>query len=290
MDESWWDRTAAWWAKAERALTHIRDVGALAAAFEQSPAYEISHQVTGPGRVTATFHVLRPMPVQLLTTIGDVLHNLRSSLDSMAYELARRHLGDQMTDRQQGATQFPICKDRADFDNFLNDRRRRDLWGQHERDALRCVQPFALQDEAVEFGVKFDTSPEDEYRIHALARLGHMNNLDKHRRLPLLSWFVEILYMSGETSECTWIRAHPARTVLRDGDTIGEAAYPQDRPRPSLTGHVHLTLADDLGYAQDLVSSLESWHGYLTGWALPRMFAVADGNPPPMMIVSRQPQ
>jgi hypothetical protein len=41
VDDPWWDQTAAWWAKAERALTHIRDVGALAAAFEEAAAYEI---------------------------------------------------------------------------------------------------------------------------------------------------------------------------------------------------------------------------------------------------------
>jgi hypothetical protein len=227
------------------------------------------------------------MPAQLLTTIGDALHNLRSSLNCFAYELARRHLGDVMTAGQQRAVQFPLSLDRAGFDEFFDRRDQRGLFGERELAALRCVQPFALRDEAVEFGVEFATSPEDEYRIHALARLSHLN---KHRRLPLLAWFAEILYMTGDTNECTWIRAHPARTVLRDGDTIGEAAYPQDRPKPSVTAHVQLALAENLGYVQGLVSSLESWHGYLTGWALPRMFAVADGNPPPMMIVNRAPQ
>ncbi len=47
-------------------------------------AYGIRQEVLEPGRVRAAFHVLRPMPVQVPTTTGDVLHNLRSSLDSMA--------------------------------------------------------------------------------------------------------------------------------------------------------------------------------------------------------------
>ena len=289
MDESWWDCTAAWWAKAERALTHIQNVGEMAAAFEQSPAYQIRHEVPEPGRVLATFHVLKPMPVQLLTAIGDALHNLRSSLDSMAYELARRHLGDQMTERQQSATRFPICKDKADFDKFLNDGRRRDLWGEREQNTLRCVQPFALREEAGHFGVAFATPPEEEFRIHALARLSHLNNLDKHRRLPLLAWSAEIIYMTGDTNECMWVRASPVRSMLRDGDMVGEATYPPDRSSPSVAAEIKLALAEDFGYTQGLVSSLKNWHGYLTGWVLPRMFAVADGNPPPMMIVNRQP-
>jgi hypothetical protein len=163
------------------------------------------------------------------------------------------------------------------------------LWGEREQNALRCVQPFALREETGHFGVAFATSPEEEYRIHALARLSHLNNLDKHRHLPLLAWSAEVIYMTGETNECTWVRASSVRSVLRDGDMVGEATYPPDRSSPSVAAEIQLALAEDLGYTQGLGNSLENWHGYLTGWALPRMFAVADGNPPPMMIVNRQP-
>jgi hypothetical protein len=112
-------------------------------------------------------------------------------------------------------------------------------------------------------------------------------SVDKHRRLPFLAWSAETVYMIADTNQCTWIRAIPVRSVLRDGDIIGEATYPADRSSPSVAAEIQL--AEDLGYTQGLVSSLENWHRYLTGWALPRMFAVADGNPPPMMIVNREP-
>lgn len=69
-----------------------------------------------PGTVAFRLHVVRPVPAELSTAIGDALHNLRSSLDSVAYELARRHVGDGMTERQQKAVQFPICVDREEFD------------------------------------------------------------------------------------------------------------------------------------------------------------------------------
>jgi hypothetical protein len=107
-----------------------------------------------------------------------------------------------MTARQQETTQFPIKRTRAAFDGFVNHERRRDLWGQRERNALMCVQPFTLSEEAAEHGVSFGTSAEEEYRIHALARLSHLNNLDKHRRLPLLAWSADRLGSAGNVLIC----------------------------------------------------------------------------------------
>jgi hypothetical protein len=49
--------------------------------------------------------VPRKPPTELLTTIGDALHNLRSCLDSVAF--AMRHTGGTMTEKQQRAVQFP---------------------------------------------------------------------------------------------------------------------------------------------------------------------------------------
>jgi hypothetical protein len=63
-----------------------------------------------PGGAVFRFHVRQPVPVELVTTIGDAIHNMRSSLDSVAHELARQHAGSNMTERQERATQFPICK------------------------------------------------------------------------------------------------------------------------------------------------------------------------------------
>jgi len=72
MTDSWWDPSAAWWAKAARAQKHIQDIGALVATLERAAAYEIRREITDqPGRVAFRFHLLKPVPVQLLTTIGE---------------------------------------------------------------------------------------------------------------------------------------------------------------------------------------------------------------------------
>jgi hypothetical protein len=289
---SWRDPTAAWWAKADRAQQHIQDIGAMMAAFGQATAFEIRREPTDePGKVAFRLHVNDPVPVQLLTTIGDALHNMRSSLDSVAYELARRHLGDVMTDNQQGATQFPICLDRAQFDSFLSRRDQRDLYGEHERNALRCVQPFALREEAAAHGVTFATTPEEEYRIDVLARLSHVNNLDKHRRLPFLAWYVDFVYLTGEAPGFGWSLTRSKPAGLQHNDVIGYLTFPEgdSDPSPNLKIEMRLALADDLGYAGDFVGVLERWHSYLANWVLPRIFAVADGKPPPMFIGSPMP-
>src|SRR5215471_4796135 len=172
MSESWRDPTAAWWAKAARALKHIRDADSVASAYESAKPYEIRQEATDrPGEVAFRFRLLKPPPVELLTIIGDAIHNMRSSLDSVAFELARQQLGDTMTDRQERAAQFPIAQDRAEFDDFFDSHKfRRQMYGQRERDTMRCVQPFAIREEAAAYGVDWATSPEEEYRINELAR------------------------------------------------------------------------------------------------------------------------
>jgi hypothetical protein len=191
-----------------------------------------------------------------------------------------------MTDQQRGATKFPIYSERAEFDEFLARKNQRDLFGAHERDALRCAQPFALREEAAALGVALATSPADEYRINELARLKALNDLDKHRRLPLLAWYVDIPYFTQMVPECRLnVRMH---APVQDGDLIGHVIFQDGDPDPSqhLKIEMRMTLADDpSGYATDFLDSLTSWHAYLTGWILPRIFTVAEGNPPPIVIM-----
>ena len=288
MSESWRDPTAAWWAKAARALKHIRDADSVASAYESAKPYEIRREATDrPGEVAFRFRLLKPVPVELLTIIGDAIHNMRSSLDSVAFELARQQLRGTMTDRQERAAQFPIAQDRAEFDDFFDSHKfRRQMYGQRERDTMRCVQPFAIREEAAADGVDWATSPAEEYRINELARLNHLSNVDKHRRLPLLAWYLDLVYWTGDDPDITWRPAHQPFTAIADCNIIGYmTSRSGDRtcvPEPTI--ELQLALADDPGYPHDLMRVLERWHQYLVSWVLPRMFAVADGNPPPILI------
>lgn len=283
MDQSWRDPTAAWWAKAARASTHIRQVGSLVNDFELSRPYEVCRQNTeNPNEVAFRFKILRPVPTEILTVMGDAIHNMRSALDAVAYELARQYLNDKMTDKQQAITQFPICETGEEFDEFFaNHRHRRDMYGEKEKRALRCVQPFALREEAAALGVDFQTDPHIEFVSDELHRLHTLSTVDKHRRLPLLAWYLAINYWNSP--ECDWRFAQHPYAEFKDQALIGYlTGRSEEPPEADVTFDFKLSLADDPGFRQDFMSVLIRWHDYLVNWVIPRVFVVAEGNPPPI--------
>ncbi len=131
----------------------------MAAQYEMSGPYEIVAEPTGiVGQTAYRLGILRPISVELQTTAGDAFHNMRSCLDSVSYELAERYVGT-LTKKQQLAAGFPIRATRAEFEEFFRERKvRQDMYGPRERDALRCVRPFAIAEEAAEYGVEWATS------------------------------------------------------------------------------------------------------------------------------------
>lgn len=149
MDQSWRDPTAAWWAKLERANKHITEIHSMMKAFEESEAYTVRREGSDkPNVVAFRFKIVRPVPVQLLTAIGDAVHNMRSALDSVAFELARQHLQGSLTEKQEKAVEFPIYQTRSELEDFFERRNQRGLYGEHDKEAIGCVQPFAMREEA----------------------------------------------------------------------------------------------------------------------------------------------
>jgi hypothetical protein len=294
VDQSWRDPTAAWWAKLERANRHIKEISTMMSDFEESKAYAVRREGTEkPNVVAFRFTILRQVPVQLLTAIGDAVHNMRSALDSVAYELARQYLNDAMTDKQKGATQFPICEAGEDFDKFFaNHGIRREMYGEQEKKAMRCVQPFAMREEAGALGVEFQTDPHVEFSIDELHRLHSLSVVDKHRRLPLLTWYLEFSYWNDE--KCKWGYAQQPNDEFKDQATIGYLEGPgQGPPAAEVTFRFKLALVDDPassigpGFHDDFTRVLGRWHDYLRGWVIPRIFMVAEGNPPPIFIAGQ---
>jgi hypothetical protein len=156
FDQSWLDRTAAWWAKADRAHTHLLSLDRLAAEFRASEPYTVIPQPTDtPSRTEFRLHIHKPMPVEISTTIGDILHNLRSALDSLAYEIALRGPDRPMTSKEERACVFPVTETPERFDQFFDEaskheptRIRSALYGDRARAAFRSVQPFRIHEEA----------------------------------------------------------------------------------------------------------------------------------------------
>lgn len=97
--------------------------------------------------------------------IGDCLHNLRSALDNLVYELALAHIGiDRLTEDCARILEFPIFGDRE-----MNERECRNKIGCIHPDAqatIKCLQPH---------------NRGDEFASDPLWKLQQLNNIDKHR-------------------------------------------------------------------------------------------------------------
>ena len=152
----WWrDPASAWWAKVDRAKHHINALAADIDSFLGSTAYEVlAEPGEQPNETIYRLRMPRSIPVDFSTTIGDALHNLRSALDCAAYEMARRHVGRDLTEKEELACEFPIRDDPDNLNRFFSERGRQALYGPNERQAIRDVQPAWLHDEVARLVVR----------------------------------------------------------------------------------------------------------------------------------------
>lgn len=180
--------------------------------------------------------------------------------------------------RRERATQFPIERTGAKFDDFFKQGKQRDLYGKQERAALRCVQPFAPVEEAAEHDVQLTSSHD----VDPLYRLHKLSVPDKHRRRPMVSWFPNLVYWTVPAvgASYRWRPAVPAGSRFDDGAPVGYLSDPAgDAPPPVDVFHqILLVLSDDAPNGTDLGTTLDRWRGYLCGWVVPRVFYVAVGH------------
>ncbi|HZD00815.1 MAG TPA: hypothetical protein VFA46_11700 [Actinomycetes bacterium] len=103
-----------------------------------------------PGRLAYRLRFSRPVPVAISTTVGDVLHNLRAALESLAFEAARRSHGGTLTAEQEKQSTFPISKSPEALDAFFERKAKKGLlYDSRARAALRSAQPFVNLEEAI---------------------------------------------------------------------------------------------------------------------------------------------
>jgi len=108
-------------------------------------------------------------PEHLAIELGDVLYNLRSALDHLAFALAQKHSGP-LNQREAKEVQFPICHNKKEY--FRKERERR----------IGKISP-AAQTEIDGFQ---PYNAGDRYESHPLYLLNELNIIDKHRSLLLM--------------------------------------------------------------------------------------------------------
>lgn len=292
MDQRWADPEAPWRAKLRRAQAHVGEVRQRVSALQGMQPWSIEREPISLDGWAYRFRAHRPIPADLSAIVGDAVANMRAALDYIAYDLARHHVGT-MSDAEEAATAFPICRDKTAFDQFFTAGRkgalRARLYGDAERRALQSVQPFALTDEMRAVGVEPGTDAETDLLTDDAFVLNTLWNIDKHRRLPVLAWAIDgPVWFPGDVTGCRWTQPASEHAPLGEGTVLGELHGPPASDRPPLEPMftIDLVLTDDPSYPSPLGARLERLHQSLTGWVVPRIFIVADGNPPPILIAS----
>lgn len=148
-----------WQPKLERAKRHFVELETALASFFAMTPYKISTCRNDEGRLVYYLSDVADVPVELSLITGDVIQNLRSALDHLAYDLwvneaSGRGRGDKIY--------FPIDKDEASYN----------------RNKAGKTQGISAQSLAV-----IDSLHPYPGANDALWRIHTLNNRDKHRLL-----------------------------------------------------------------------------------------------------------
>jgi hypothetical protein len=147
--------------KINRAKKHLAELEAEIAAYHRGNPYHIvTDKDTEPGYELYRFVFIKPIPCSLGSVIGDVIHNLRAALDTLATALVIAN-GEKSTAIIR-KTYFPIGASEAIFEKKLPD----DLAGASDaaREMVKGLKPYKGGTDAF-------------YRLHQL------DILDKHSAL-----------------------------------------------------------------------------------------------------------
>jgi hypothetical protein len=128
----------------------------------------------GSSRVALTLKIVHEAPVDLLSVrIGDIVHNLRSSLDHAIFEISQSNRAG-MTIKNEKILKFPICVSEKDFEEDLKRGVIENL-PSAAIEYIRSLQPFAKSE-----GTLFE--------------LREISNADKHRTIQIT--LISIPYMT----------------------------------------------------------------------------------------------
>jgi len=162
----------------------------------QPYAIEFDRQNRGDDVVDVyRLQILRNPPLAISSIISDILHNLRSALDSLVFALGESHQGRALSSAERRESGFPIANLIENFDPKK----------------IRSVSP-AVVTEIERLQPYHRTDPE----THRLAVLRTLSNVDKHRALHLSFFNVRSTGWYSERADL--LRAAPG--LVTDGKEI----------------------------------------------------------------------
>jgi hypothetical protein len=152
--------------KLDRASYHLDSLDAKVRQWSERHTHRYdSHFDRESGKQIVHIRFAEPVPAEFRLIIGDCLHNLRSALNNLAYELAVGHHGSSpLPGSLDRRSEFPIFGDRE--------------WTPRERrNKIGCIHPRA---QAIINRLQ-SHNRGDEFALDPLWKLHELSNMDKHR-------------------------------------------------------------------------------------------------------------
>jgi hypothetical protein len=156
------------YARIARAKEHLASLRAQIEDFCRRNAHEVRHEIDSESsEKIVVYYAREEIPVGWSILIGEIAHNLRSSLDQAVYDLTIRESGHPLD-----LTEFPIFADRERFKNTGRGGGLYKIRGipLRTRGAIETVQPFNVRQEGQE---------SYAWLLHELSII------DKHRTIHL---------------------------------------------------------------------------------------------------------
>jgi hypothetical protein len=153
--------------KLDRAREHLQSLHAEVREWLKGDTYRYVPKLDfDGGKKRIHFEVLQVPPARFSLIIGDCLHNLRSALDSLIYELAIAYTGiDPLPEDRARELGFPIFGPKP-------------LKPGKSREMIGCIHPEA---QTVIKELQPHLRGKKEYATSPLWQLHRLSNVDKHR-------------------------------------------------------------------------------------------------------------
>ena len=229
--------------------------------FHRKPPYVFGKKFDAK-RNRFTFHVegIEALPVEWCLIAGDVLTNLRASLDYLAYDLVGR--GAMPHRRDEMRTQFPIARKKGDFKGFINGR----MPGISPKQwtIIEAYQPYKWG------GAR---------NRHPFALLDTLVNWDKHKQLQLIAVYNTLNFRANVVSVSDFAihrveagrvfgkrrnRIPPFELGTRVAHVIGETTGPDPNVDMDFQGAVSIAFKDARALFPDALEGM--------GQAIARLF------------------
>ncbi|MCU1492793.1 MAG: hypothetical protein JWO62_557 [Acidimicrobiaceae bacterium] len=250
----------SWRVKLRQAEAHVERFSKEAADYLESSRAGFDYIADEKaGTIDVVLRADFEPPVGLGAIVGDVLHNLRSALDAIAWEACRR-TGVALTAKQERQIYFPIT---WEVDQWEDAAKRLIGVSAEHLEAFKYLQPWYFDEQGRQLGVEI---PKEFAKNEPLWQLQELAKVDRHRTLhPLLAQAGDTWLGTPEGVETTL--AGVDRPPWQPGSTILRwSVRPVHRVRDaSPAGEAVLTLAKSedlrpqsaLGTLQGLVAATD---------------------------------